>query len=102
MTDNIIILGMGVLIVVLGILNCLGHFESIHWYNRRKITEETRKPYGKAVGIGTIIIGVSMLVCAALEWILKTELIYFGLLAGCVVGVAFIMYAQFKYNKGIF
>lgn len=57
MTDNIIILGLGILIVILGILNCLGHIETIHWYNRRKITEETRKPYGKAVGIGTIIIG---------------------------------------------
>ncbi len=102
MIDNICIFCFGILIVILGILNCLGNIETIHWYNRKRITEENRKPYGKAVGIGTIIIGASMIVCAILELIAETEYIYFGLLAGLIVGLVFILYAHFKYNKGIF
>ena len=39
---SITMLILGVLFVIIGIENVRGNIASIHWYNRRKITEETR------------------------------------------------------------
>ncbi len=76
--------------------------EIVHPYNRRRITEENRKPYGRAIGTGTAGIGASLVLSAALDLILNNELVYFGILIGIALGLAFILFAQFKYNKGIF
>ena len=46
--------------------------------------------------------GVSMMLSALLEVILKTTIFDYIVLTGYVVGLAIILYGQFKYNKGIF
>lgn len=56
--EEIILLILGLFISVLGIINMTGNISTIHWYNRRKVTEEDIPKYGKAMGIGTLIIGV--------------------------------------------
>ncbi len=103
MTDNIILICFGVLLIGLGILNCFGYIKTLHWYHRKNITEATRKPYGRSVGIGTILFGVSMIVCALVDWIFKSETASsISLLIGFAIGLGFILYGQFKYNKGLF
>ncbi len=102
MAEHLIIIALGVLITALGIGNCLGHIDTIHRYNRSRITEQTRRPYGRVVGIGTMIIGASAALCSALVWITGQSLIYLGLFLGLLVGLGFILYAQFKYNRGVF
>lgn len=102
---NIAMLILGVLLIILGIENVRGNIASIHWYNRRRITEETRPKYGKAVGIGTLIIAGGLILSAVLNMIVKSNIAV--LIGGVitlitVVGIAFMLYAQFKYNKGIF
>ena len=37
-----------------------GNIGSIHWYNRRKVTKENQLPYCRCVGLGTLIVGLSM------------------------------------------
>lgn len=44
--ENFVILFIGVIVIVLGVVIAFGHIEIIHSYNRARITEETRKPYG--------------------------------------------------------
>lgn len=92
----------GALIVGLGILNFKGNISSIHWYNRRKVTKENKKQYGKYIGIGTIIIGSSLIINSILQMIFELEIFYCIIVIGIVVGLGFILYSQIKYNKGIF
>ena len=106
MGDKIFMLIFGILLIPLGIMNIKGNISSIHWYNRTRITEETRPKYGKFVGIGTLIIAGGLVFSAVLNMLVKMNIAV--LISGAItlitviVGLAFILYAQFKYNKGIF
>ena len=99
--DHLALLIFGLLLSVIGIENMTGNIGSIHSYNRRKIKEEDIPKYGKAVGAGTLIMGAALVIAfIAAFW--KEELVAFILLPAVVVGLALILYAQFKYNRGIF
>ncbi len=102
MEKYIIFAVLGVVLVVLGILNCKGNISFIHSYNRKKVSEEDAPKYGKCVGIGTIICGVALLVTALFEIVLQIPIGDIGLMVGFAIGLVPILYAQFKYNKGIF
>lgn len=103
---NITMLILGILLTIIGIENVKGNIASVHWYNRRRITEETMPLYGKAVGIGTLIIAGGLILSAVLNMLVKSNVavLISGVitLVTIVVGIAFMLYAQFKYNKGIF
>ena len=95
------ILVLGILLSVLGIINIRGNISTIHYYNRRKVREEDVPKYAKAVGTGTLIIGLSF-ICSFLVSFLSELLIPFVCVPAVIVGLAFILYAQFRYNKGLF
>lgn len=59
--DHIALLILGIFISVIGIVNMTGNISTIHSYNRRKVKEEDVPKYGRAVGTGTLIIGVSLI-----------------------------------------
>lgn len=63
--DNLILLILGLFISVLGITNIKGNISTIHSYNRRKVKEEDIPKYGKVVGTGTLIMGVSFILFSA-------------------------------------
>lgn len=99
--DNLVLLVLGLFISALGIINIKGNISTIHSYNRRKVKEEDVPKYGKAVGTGTLIIGVSLVLgYIALLW--SEEAMAFIILPAVVVGLGFMLYGQFKYNGGIF
>lgn len=58
--ENMMLLVLGICISVLGIVNIRGNISTIHSYNRRKVKEEDVPKYGKAVGTGTLIMGISL------------------------------------------
>ena len=99
--DNIALLILGIFISVIGIVNMTGNISTIHSYNRRKIKEEDVPKYGKAVGTGTLIIGVSLIAAFVTTFWSETAM-SFIVIPALVIGLGFILYAQFKYNKGIF
>lgn len=98
---NLMLLIIGLLISVLGIVNIKGNISTIHSYNRRKVKEEDIPKYGKAVGTGTLIMGIGLLIAFVVSF-LSEEAITYIILPLFVVGLAFILYGQFKYNKGLF
>ncbi len=100
--ENIVLLLLGVMLSVLGIVNMTGNISTVHSYNRRKVREEDVPKYGRAVGIGTLIIGVSLLVDFVLAIFDMLAAVPFVLIPAVIVGLGFILYAQFKYNGGIF
>ena len=101
--------GLGIIVSVLGIINMTGNISSLHRYHRHRVTEENKKPFGKLVGLGTLIIGLAMIVFGILFFIFeKTQLqalMIVGevqLIVGIIVGLALNFYAMKKYNGGIF
>ena len=99
--DNLVLLILGLFLSVLGIVNITGNISTIHSYNRRRVKEDDVPKYGKAIGTGTLIIGASLVVAFCLAfW--KEVSIEFIVLPSLVIGLGFILYGQFKYNKGIF
>ena len=92
---------LGLFISAIGIANIKGNISTVHSYNRRKVTEADVPKYGKTVGTGTLIMGLSLVLAFLLSFIneLLTAVV---ILPGFAVGLGFILYGQFKYNKGIF
>ena len=99
--DNLALLILGLFISVLGIINIMGNISTIHYYNRRKVKGEDVPKYGKVVGTGTLIIGVS-LVLGYIVSFWSEAIMAFIILPAVAVGLGFLLYGQFKYNKGIF
>ena len=100
---------VGVILCVLGCTNMKGNISSLHWYHRQRVTEENRKPFGKLVGFGTLIIGLAMIVFGILFLIFeKTQLdalVIIGvveLITSIIAGIIISFYAMKKYNGGIF
>ncbi len=99
--DNLMLLILGVFISAIGITNIKGNISTVHSYNRRKVKEDDVPKYGKVVGTGTLIIGISCIVAFLLSF--WSELLMdVVLLISVIVGLVFILYGQFKYNKGLF
>ena len=52
-----------------------GNISSLHWYYRQRVTEENVKPFGRLVGLGTLLIGIAMIAFGILFLIYeKTQL----------------------------
>lgn len=101
--------GLGILISVLGVINMTGNISSIHSYHRHRVTQENIKPFGKIVGLGTLIIGLSMIVFGILFFIFEqTNIEALAVIAAAqlvvslIVGTLVSFYAMKKYNGGIF
>lgn len=100
--EYVSMIAMSLILIFLGIFNLQGNIGSIHWYNRRKVTKENQLPYCRLHGIGCITIGISMILCAILSVFGYIVIGEFITLIGVIIGFGCILYAQFKYNKGIF
>ena len=81
----------------------------LHSYHRKRVAEEDRAPFGKTVGSGMIIIGISLILMGALSFMetgLQNEvysIIGTVILIVCFAsGLGISFYAMIKYNKGIF
>ena len=95
-------LGLGVIFVLLGIFNMCGNIDTIHWYNRRNVARENQKAYCMFVGLGTLIAGVGIIVGAVMEAFGNIAASGLAIGVGVLIGLALVLYAQFKYNKGLF
>ena len=109
MLAYVVLAFIGILISILGIVNMTGNISSLHWYHRQRVTEENRKPFGRLVGGGTLIIGISMLIAAVIIAIgelaaipVLVDISAGVVVVGAVAGIAVSFYAMIKYNKGIF
>ena len=99
--EYLILLVMGILLSVLGVVNIMGNISTIHAWNRRRVREADIPRYGRAVGTGTIVIGAAFIV-SYLVTFRNAAIIDYIILSGLGIGLAFILYAQLKYNHGIF
>lgn len=109
MEGFIISIFVGLVCIVLGIINMTGNISTLHSYHRHRVTEEDRIPFGRQVGLGTIIIGCAITISGillGLSSIIGTDtLAIIGtilMISGLAVGLFIVFRAMLKYNKGIF
>ncbi len=83
-----------------------GHFQGnvslVHSYHKSRIAQKDMIAYAKTFGVGMLIIGVGCtlaLLLRLLQLYLFSDIIMF---IGIFMGVLVMIYAQFKYNHGIF
>ena len=100
---------VGAILVVLGILNMKGNISSLHSYHRHRVREEDRLPFGRMVGLGTVLCGIGVVMFGTLMLVYeKTQIEVFSLvgtvllIAGLAVGLILMFRAMIKYNGGIF
>ena len=101
MLEAVMEIAVGVFIIVLGIFNAKGNISMLHSYHRKRVQEDDVLPFGKKVGAGSIIIGLTIII-AAITDLLSLNVASIVLVIGFIPGVAMIVYALMKYNKGIF
>ena len=109
MIGYIVAILVGVICIILGISNMKGNISSLHSYHRHRVSEENILPYGKKIGLGTIIIGVGIVAMGgfsiASSLLNMPALVIVGtvlLVAALIIGLALSIYAMVKYNGGIF
>ena len=100
---------LGIAICVMGIFNMFGYISTLKRHHRHRVTEENRKPFGRLVGLGTLIIGVGLILFSLLTFFAEqTENLIFTtvgmglLIAAIIAGIVLNVYAMIKYNHGIF
>ena len=109
MESNIVTFLVGIVFIGLGISNMRGNISSLHSYHRHRVSEEDRIPFGKQVGLGTMIVGIGIIIFSILSTVtLYTEHDIFVLIGTAVLIVVIVVVliisfkAMIKYNKGIF
>ena len=100
--DMLELFGIGAMLIALGIFNMCGNIASIHWYNRRKVTKENQKVYCFIVGLGTLIVGAGLIAAGLIQVLIGMEESAFVTVGSMLTGIGLILYAQFKYNRGLF
>ena len=100
--DMLELFGIGAMLIALGIFNMCGNIASIHWYNRRKVTKENQKVYCFIVGLGTLIVGAGLIAAGIIQVLIGMEESAFVTVGSMLTGIGLILYAQFKYNRGLF
>ncbi len=109
MGSLIVTLAVGALICFFGVRNMMGDISSLHSYHRNRVSAEDVKPFGKLVGIGTVICGISVIVMGIFTFIAEitgfSPFMIIGmvlLILGMIAGLGISFYAMKKYNGGIF
>ena len=95
------LLVMGILLSTLGIVNIMGNISTIHAWTRKRVKEADIPRYGRAIGAGTLVIGAAF-IASYLVTFWNAAVIDYIMLPGLGIGLALILYAQLKYNHGIF
>ena len=109
MLENIFVALIGIAIIVIGIMNRKGNVSMLHSYHIKNISQQDLLPFGKKVGLGMIIVGISIILLGGfgvlalilgenIYYIIGTAVSILGLVIGTVTAIISIK----KYNKTIF
>ena len=102
-------IAVGLLLVALGVSNRKGNINSLHRYHRHRVAQEDILPFGKRVGLGTILAGAAVAVAGVFA--LAAQQLQLPVLEtagsvlvvpGLAVGLGISLHAIIKYNKGLF
>ncbi len=100
---------VGGILIFFGVLNCCGNLKPLHSYHYKRVAKKDFLKFGRRVGLGNILIGVSIILYGASLYAYEKTQSDLCVLIGLVVlfvglgaGLAISFAAMQKYNKGIF
>ncbi len=94
---------IGIILIVIGVSHMKGNVKLLHSYHIKRIKKEDILPFGKKIGAGTIIIGVTIIIAGVVTYIMQTdEIAKWIVTVGFSSGLTIILYNIIKYNKGLF
>ena len=102
MMENISYLLMSITCFVFAYAHFKGNVSLVHSYHKRKIKQENLMSYSKTMGVGMLICGLGCLMNLLARLFHLFILGKIGVVIGLVVGIVMMIYAQMKYNHGIF
>ena len=107
--EELALIILGIVLIFMGISHRKGNISTLHSYHTKRVLPEDRIPFGKMVGLGVIIAGISLILTGsffiASNVLQKSVFFIIGnivLIGGLVIGVGISLYAIIKFNKGIF
>ena len=99
---------LGAVCIAIGVMNAMGNLSTIKYRHRKRVAPENQLAFGRLVGAGTIIVGVSFLISGALALFstLRGNPAFetasgIVVIIGAAVGMSLMFFAMIKYNKGI-
>ena len=74
----------------------------IHDYHYTKVIEKDKKPYTEKMGKACIVMGIGMILTGIIDFLTNTFYgwIFFGVCF--IIGLIIMIFAQLKYNGGLF
>ena len=66
---------IGLVLIVMGISNRKGNISSLHSYHRKRVKEEDVLPFGKLVGVGSIIVGCTIIVAGLFDVVVNGNVV---------------------------
>ena len=100
---------VGIIICVLGIINMKGNISTLNWFHRQNVSEEDLLPFGRLMGLGKLMIGITIIASAVFSfwvggqdagWLYTAGSILRTI--GVISGIGLNFYALIKYNGSIF
>lgn len=95
-----------VILAIVCFVFAYGHFQGnvslVHSYHKSRIAQKDMMAYAKTFGVGMLIIGVGCTLALLLRLLQFRVLSDIMMFIGIIMGVSIMIYAQFKYNHGIF
>ncbi len=74
----------------------------IHEYHHKKVKEEDKKPYTAQIGKALLSVGVGLVLTGVIDFLTNTLYGWWIFAIAFCVGVIRVIYAQMKYNHGLF
>lgn len=102
MAEFLIFMVVGIGIIMVGVFVFMGNIKIIHSYHWKKVSDVDKKVFCRFHGIADIVLGACLIVTSILEILKVSEVSWIVTIVGVVICLGLILYAQFKYNKGIF
>jgi amino acid transporter len=105
MFELVIQIIIGLVLIIIGFSNRKGNLKLLHSYHVKNVKKEDELPFGKLIGLGSIIVGITIIVVSIFDFLTRKEFTLVSnilLFSGLIPGISIILYALFKYNKGIF
>lgn len=98
MENSFILFFLGAVLLFIGFTNIGGEISTVKWLQRRNVAPENEKPFGRLMGAGTVLCGVSVLV---LSLFYRFDVTVYLVAAGLAIGVGLMLCACLKYNRGL-
>ena len=96
---------VGAICIWIGVSNMRGNINSIHSYHRHRVSEEDKPRFGKLCGLGTVVIGIGIIMLGAFSaaGVYTENELYMWLgtvicAIGLILGLGLSFYAMIKYN----